>query len=101
MTDGTLKALETLDLDAAAKSLSSAIGKPYTQAPQQGQISGTYREAIVRPSGKYAVIEKSKDFTLVPWRDTMDRNLGKSISGTLKNQTISWTLTKARGQSIS
>ena len=101
VTDGTLKALETLDLDAAAKSLTSEIGKPYVPAPQQGRISGTYREAIVRPSGKYAVIEKSKDFTLVPWRETMDRNLGKSISGTLKNQTISWTLTKARGQSLS
>lgn len=101
VSDGTLKALETLDLDAAAKALTSALGKPYVQAPDQGRIEGIYREAIDRPSGKYAVIEKSKDFTLVPWRDTMDRNLGKSISGTLKNQTISWTLTKARGQSIS
>ena len=101
VTKGTLKALETLDLDAAAKRLSSKLGKAYMQAPEQGKISGTYREAIVRPSGKYAVIEKSKEFTLVPWRETMDRNLGKSISGTMKGQTISWTLSKARGQSIS
>lgn len=101
VTDGTLKALETLDLDAAAKRLSRTLGKAYKPAPEQGQIAGTYREAIVRPSGKYAVIEKSKEFTLVPWRETMDRNLGKSISGTLKGQTISWTLTKARGQGIS
>ncbi len=101
VTEGTLKALEKLDLDVAAKRLSTTLGKAYMQAPQQGQISGTYREAIVRPSGKYAVIEKSKEFTLVPWRETMDRNLGKSISGTMKGQTISWTLNKARGQSIS
>ena len=101
VSEGTLKALETLDLDAAAKRLSTALGKTYMQAPEQGQISGTYREAIIRPSGKYAVIEKSKEFTLVPWRETMDRNLGKSISGSLKGQTISWTLNKARGQSIS
>jgi len=101
VSEGTLKALETLDLDAAAKSLSSAIGKDYVSAPDNGRISGTYREAIVRPSGKYAVIEKSKDFTLVPWRETMDRNLGKSISGAVKGQTISWTLNRTRGQSIS
>jgi len=68
---------------------------------RKGHISGTYREAIMRPSGKYAVIEKSKEFTLVPWRETMDRNLGKSISGAVKGQTISWTLNKTRGQSIS
>jgi len=101
VTEGTLKALETIDLDGAAKGLSESIGKPYTKAPEAGRISGTYRKAIVRPSGKYAVIEKSKDFTLVPWRETMDRNLGKSISGSLKGQTISWTLTKGRGQTLS
>jgi len=101
VSEGTLKALESLDLNAAAKSLSSTLGKDYVAAPDKGQISGIYREAITRPSGKYAVIEKSKEFTLVPWRETMDRNLGKSISGAVKGQTISWTLNKSRGQSIS
>ena len=99
VSDGTLRALETLDLDVAGKSLSGALGKDYVAAPDRGHISGTYREAITRPSGKYAVIEKSKDFTLVPWRETMDRNLGKSISGSVKGQTISWTLNKGRGVS--
>lgn len=101
VTQGTLDALEKLDLDAAGKALSDEFGKPYKAAPQSGRISGVYRQAIQRPSGKYAVIEKSKEFTLVPWRETMDRNLGKSISGVMKGQTISWTLTKVRGQSIS
>ena len=101
VSESTLKALETLDLNGAGKRLSSTLGKPYVQALEQGKISGTYREMIVRPSGKYAVIEKSKEFTLVPWRETMDRNLGKSIVGNIKGQTISWTLTKARGHSIS
>ena len=81
--------------------MSDELAKPYKPAPQSGRMSGLYRQAIQRPSGKYAVIEKSKEFTLVPWRETMDRNLGKSISGVMKGQTISWTLTKARGQSIS
>ena len=101
VTLNTLDALEKHDLDAAGKALSEQLNKPYKTAPDSGRISGIYREAIHRPSGKYAVIEKSKEFTLVPWRDTMDRNLGKSISGVVKGQTISWTLTKARGQSIS
>jgi len=83
-----------------AKALSGQLGKPYKAASGSGRISGIYREAMQRPSGKYAVIGKSKEFMLVPWRETMDRNLGKSISGVMKGQTISWTLTKARGQSI-
>ena len=101
VTNATLEKLEKIDLDALGKTLSSELGKSYSPAPQYGRLSGTYREAVHRPSGKYAVVEKSKEFTLVPWRETMDRNLGKSISGVVKGQTISWTLTQARGQSIS
>jgi len=101
VTQSTLDRLEKMDVDAAGKALSEQLGKPYKTAPESGRISGIYREVIQRPSGKYAVIEKSKEFTLVPWRETMDRNLGKSISGVMKGQTISWTLTKTRGQSIS
>ena len=101
VTQSTLDKLEKMDVDAAGKALSEQLGKHYKAAPESGRISGIYREAIQRPSGKYAVIEKSKEFTLVPWRETIDRNLGKSISGVMKGQTISWTLTKTRGQSIS
>jgi len=101
VSQATLDALETIDLDAAGKALSPRLDKAYVSAPKTGRISGVYREAIMRPSGKYAVIEKSKEFTLVPWRETMDRNLGRSISGAVKGQTISWTLTKGRGASIS
>lgn len=100
VTQNTLDALEKHDLNAAGKELSEQLNKSYKVATESGRISGIYREAIQRPSGRYAVIEKSKEFTLVPWRDTMDRNLGKSISGVMKGQRISWTLTKARGQSI-
>ena len=101
ITDETLKTLEALDLDEAAKAISERLGKTYHKVPDNGRISGLYREAISRPSGKYAVIEKSKEFTLVTWRKTMDRNLGKSISGAIKGRTISWTLNEGRGQSIS
>ncbi len=101
VSDAVLEKLEKMDLGALGKTLSSKMGKAYSPAPHSGQLSGTYRQAIVRPGGKYAVIEKSKEFTLVPWRETMDRNLGKSISGVIKGQTISWTLTKGIGRGIS
>lgn len=101
ITDTTLEHLEKRDLDALGKTLSLELGKPYNPAPQSGRLSGQYRKAVQRPSGKYAVVEKSKEFTLVPWRKTMDRNLGKSISGVIKGQTISWTLTKSMSRNIS
>ena len=60
------------------------------------RIEGTYREAITRPSGKYAIIERAKDFSLVPWRDVLERNRGKAVSGIMRGNTISWTLNTGR-----
>ena len=97
VTEQTLNALEQLDLKNAGKILTREYEKPYKPATVSGKVTGIYRKAIERPSGKYAVIEKSKEFTLVPWRETMDRNLGKSVIGISKGQVISWELNKGRG----
>ncbi len=97
LTQDSLNRLETLDLNNVGKELSDIYGKAYMHAPNSERISGIYREVIVRPSGKYAVIERSHEFTLVPWRATLDRSLGKSVTGIMRGQTISWTLSKGRG----
>ena len=96
VTRDTVSRLESLDLKAAGEGLSKQMDKPYVEAPTTGSITGTFRKTIERPSGKYAVIEKSREFTLVPWRETMDRNLGRAIRGTIGRQRISWNLTKGR-----
>ena len=61
------------------------------------QVEGVYREAIERPSGKFAVIERARDFTLVPWRPVMERRLGQSITGRVSAGGISWNIAKVRG----
>jgi len=101
VTNATLKHLESIDLKDAANELETSFGKTYVPAPDKGRVTGTCTQTLIRLSGKYGVLEKSHEFTLVPWRDTMDRNLGRAISGTIKGQTISWTLTKGRGPNIS
>ena len=97
ITDKTLRELEKRDLQDAAKMLAAKLGKEFTQTPGSGRVSGAYTQRLDRPSGRYGVIERSKDFSLVPWREVMDRNLGKQISGLVRGSRISWTLTKGRG----
>jgi Na+-translocating ferredoxin:NAD+ oxidoreductase RnfC subunit len=75
------------------------MGKPYQAAPTSGRVKGIYAKALDRPSGKYAVIERAKDFTLVPWRDVLERQRGKSVTGLIRGKTISWTFGKGRGVS--
>jgi len=91
-----LDTLESKDLKQAAKTIAQGLSKPYIDQPNKGRITGTYAKSINRPSGRYAVIERAKDFTLVPWRNTLERNLGRTVTGNISKDSVSWTLTKGR-----
>ena len=94
-----LTKLREIDLRAASKSFQETYGKPYTALGKERNVEGVYHQSIERPSGKFAVIERAKDFTLVPWRPIMERRLGKSIAGRVSAGGISWDVTKQRGLS--
>lgn len=97
ITPDILDRLQARDLNKAGERLSQELGKPYRAAPEQGRIKGTYRSAIDRPSGRFAIIEQSKEFTLVPWRDVLARQRGKAVSGLIRNGGVSWRFGKTRG----
>lgn len=86
--------LLTADLRAAGEGLRGEIGKAYAEAPARGEIEGVYRNAVIRPSGKFAVIERAREFTLVPWRSVLERSRGKSVSGVFREGEISWKANK-------
>jgi predicted transcriptional regulator len=102
--DGRLPAaaidqLRDADLRSASNDLSEAYGKPFTPLGDSRQVEGVFQETLERPSGKFAVIERSRDFTLVPWRPVMEKSRGRSISGRISAGGISWDVTKQRGLS--
>jgi hypothetical protein len=99
LTKAHLIELERRDLAKAGQGLAREMGKPYQAAPTSGRVKGIYAKALDRPSGKYAVIERAKDFTLVPWREVLERQRGKSVTGLIRGKTISWTFGKGRGVS--
>jgi len=99
LSQDVLPKLEAADLCDVAAGMKSTIGKPYTAIGKARQVDGIYRQSIERPSGKVAVIERSRDFTLVPWRPVMERRLGQSISGRVSGGGISWDIGGKRGQS--
>jgi type IV secretory pathway VirD2 relaxase len=89
--------LREMDLDAAGAALAQQFGKGYSRAPVSGRIEGVYRDVVDRPSGRFAVIDRGTDFTLVPWRAVMERNRGLMVAGSMQNGAVSWKLTKGRG----
>ena len=81
--------LREMDLDAAGAALAQQFGKGYSRAPASGQIEGVYMGAVDRPSGRFAVIDRGADFTLVRWRAVMERNRGLTVAGSLQQGAIS------------
>jgi len=95
----TIETLKAMDLRSAAEHLEREVGKPYSEIGSARQVDGIYRGSIDRPSGKFAVIERSREFTLVPWRPVMEKRLGQSISGRISAGGISWDVTGRKGPS--
>ena len=100
LPDGALNKLRSIDLQEAADQIGKTLGKPYRPLGQSRRVDGIFRETVERPSGKFAVIERSREFTLVPWRPVMNRRLGKSISGRVSGSGgISWDVNGRSGPS--
>ncbi|MEH3101658.1 relaxase/mobilization nuclease RlxS [Sphingomonas adhaesiva] len=91
---GTLRRRELLRV---AATLSEELGLHFVETRPGDRIEGVCRKAIDLADGRYAVIEKSKEFTLVPWRPVLDRQIGRSVSGVMRRETVSWTIGRDRG----
>lgn len=97
-----LASLQRRELLRVGSQLSDEVGKPFVEARPQEQIQGRLVRAVDLTSGRQALVERSRDFTLVPWRPVMERHIGKTMSGLMRDGGISWTFGRQRsGPNIS
>lgn len=96
-----LAVLQRRELNRIAGQLSDELGLGYAEAKPGERIEGVYRRPVELASGRYALIERSREFTLVPWRPVLDRHLDKQVSGIMRGDSINWTIGRQRGPSIS
>ncbi|EFB5841169.1 DUF3363 domain-containing protein, partial [Escherichia coli] len=72
-------------------------GLPFRAATDGESVSGKFTGTVHLSSGKFAVVEKSHEFTLVPWRPIIDRQLGREVMGIVQGGSVSWQLGRQRG----
>jgi type IV secretory pathway VirD2 relaxase len=94
---GMVETLRRRELLRIAGQLSDELGVPFVEAKPGERIEGTLRRAVEMTSGRHALIERSREFTLVPWRPVLDRQIGKSVSRILRGDGINWNLGRGRG----
>jgi type IV secretory pathway VirD2 relaxase len=96
-----LNQLRARDLVSASDRLSKELNLKAWQPMEGENISGTYLRAVTLASGKFAIVQRAHEFTLVPWQSQLEQRLGKSVQGTADANGISWDLgTRQRGLGI-
>ena len=92
-----LASLQQREMLTVAKRISDELGKPYQETGQGDRIDGVFKRRIDLASGRFALIEKSREFSLVPWRPILERHVGKPVAGVLRDGGVSWTIGRGRG----
>lgn len=94
---GALAALQRRELLRLARVLSAELGKAFVEVQEGERVEGRLARRIDAAGGRYALVEKAKEFTLAPWKPVLDRRVGKEVGGIVRESGISWTIGRDRG----
>ncbi len=90
--------LRRRELDAAGARLAGETGLPYVKAETGDNVAGLYRQRLTLSFGCFAMIDNGLGFQLVPWSPTIEKHLGRHLSGIAKDGGgIEWSLGRKRG----
>ena len=93
---GALGALRQRELASTAAGLSRELGLPYAAAEESEHVGGILLRRIDLVSGRFALIDSGRDFTLVPWRSPLEHCIGKEVTGMARSHGVSWSFERAR-----
>jgi hypothetical protein len=89
--------LRDREVARAGEELAAEKALPFRMATDGETVTGAFTGTTQLSSGKFAIIEKSHEFTLVPWRPVIDRQLGREVMGVVQNGSVSWQVGRQRG----
>jgi type IV secretory pathway VirD2 relaxase len=93
-----LDTLRRRELDAIGEKLTAEMGMPFRKSASGEYVTGLYRQRIMLASGRFAMIDNGLGFQLVPWSPSLERNLGKHVSGVARaDGGIDWNFGRQRG----
>ena len=92
-----LRTLETRELRQTAAEITARTGLAHRDVKAGENVSGVYRRMLTLNSGRFALIERSHDFALVPWRPVLERARGQMVTGSVGGEGISWSIGIKRG----
>nr|WP_192799637.1 DUF3363 domain-containing protein [Brucella intermedia] len=95
-----LATLREREIARIGAEMAEGKGLPFRAATDGESVSGRFTGTAQLTSGKFAIVEKSHEFTLVPWRPVIDRKLGREVTGIVQGGSASWKIGRQNELSI-
>ncbi len=95
-----LGTLRNRELAQAAKDIAIETGLEHRPIADGQRVAGIYRRSVMLASGRYAMLDDGREFSLVPWRPVIEPRLGKQIAVTMGGGGAYWELGRQRGPSV-
>ena len=93
-----LNTLRDRELSALGEKLAAETGLPFNRADSGEYVAGFYRQRFTLASGRFAMIEDGLGFQLVPWTPSLEKHLGRHVSGVARGDGgVDWRFGRKRG----
>jgi type IV secretory pathway VirD2 relaxase len=91
-----LAVLQRRELLRVAGQLEGELSKAFIELRTGDAIDGKLACHVDLVSGRFAVLEQSREFTLVPWRPVLERQLGNQVGGMMLTDGVNWQFGRGR-----
>ncbi len=93
-----IETLRRRELDAVGASLAAESGRPFNKTAAGEYVAGACQRRIALASGRFAMIDDGLGFQLVPWSPSLEKQLGRHVSGLARSDGgIDWSFGRKRG----
>ena len=97
-TRDLLDTLRNRELDAAGARIVAETGLPRHAVTEGETVAGVYRNRLTLASGRFAMIDDGLGFQLVPWSPSLEKEIGKQVSGVMSpGGGVDWSFGRRRG----
>jgi type IV secretory pathway VirD2 relaxase len=95
---GLIGTLRRREVEALGEQLAAETGQPFNRAAAGEYVAGAYRQRFALASGRFAMIDDGLGFQLVPWTPSLEKQLGRHVSGVARSDGgIDWGFGRNRG----
>lgn len=88
------------ELDSVGRRMASETGLAYLPLEAGDSVAGVYSRRLSLSSGRFAMIDNGLGFQLVPWLPSLERELGRQVSGIAGPGGVDWNFGRRRELSL-